>query len=88
MKKPGGFGMLLTLAVLVILLLLAVKAWQSAMPAAAQALKPGATQGVPDHGDKQTGDAVRSGNLPDLKTTGQRTDAHIQQVQDASKNQD
>jgi hypothetical protein len=87
MKKLGPFGILMMLAVLLIVLLLSGKAWKSALPAA-QALKPGASQTVPDHGDKATGDAVRSGNLPDLKTMGNRTDQHIQQVKDASKGQD
>jgi hypothetical protein len=43
---------------------------------------------VPEHGDQAAGDAVRSGNLPDLKTMGKRTNDHIQQVNDASKGQD
>ena len=85
--RKGPLGTLLTLAALVIVLLLAAKAWKAAFPAAAQALKPSG-QRVPDHGDKAAGDAVRSGNLPDLKETGKRTDAHIQQVKEASSNQD
>ena len=78
----------MALAVLLIVLLLSERAWKAALPAASQALKPGSSQAVPDHGDKAAGDAVRSGNLPDLKTMGKRTDDHIQQVQDASKGQD
>ena len=89
MKKLGPFGILMMLVVLLIVLLLSAKAWKSALPAAQQALKPGsAPQAVPDHGDKAAADAVRSGNLPDLKTMGSRTDQHIQQVKDASKGQD
>ncbi len=86
--RKGPLGTILTLAALVVVLLLAAKAWKAAFPAAAQALKPGSNQAVPDHGDKAAGDAVRSGNLPDLKETGKRTDAHIQQVKDASAGQD
>jgi hypothetical protein len=86
--RKGPLGTLLTLAALVIVLLLAAKAWKAAFPAAAQALKPTSNQAVPDHGDKAAGDAVRSGNLPNLKTTGERTDRHIQQVKEASSNQD
>ncbi|HEU5179656.1 MAG TPA: hypothetical protein VFW45_02625 [Candidatus Polarisedimenticolia bacterium] len=85
--RKGPLGTLLTLAALVIVLLLAAKAWKAAFPAAAQALKPGAPI-VSDHGDKAAGDAVRSGNLPGLKETGKRTDAHIQQVKEASAGQD
>src|SRR5262245_39748191 len=85
--RKGPIGTILTLAALVIVLLLAAKAWKTAFPAAAQALKPN-SQVVPDHGDKAAGEAVRSGNLPNLKTTGERTDQHIQQVKEASSNQD
>jgi hypothetical protein len=88
MKKLGPFGILMALVVLLIVLLLSGRAWKAAMPAAAQALKPGSSQVVPDHGDKAAGDAVRSGKLPDLKTMGKRTDDHIEQVKDASKGQD
>jgi len=88
MRKLGPFGILMALLVLLIVLFLSERAWKGAMPAAAQALKPGSSQVVNDHGDKAAGDAVRSGNLPDLKTMGKRTDDHIQQVQDASKGQD
>jgi len=88
MKKLGPFGILMVLVVLLIVLLLSGKAWKAALPAAQQALKPGSSQGVPDHGDKAAGDAVRSGNLPDLKAMGKSTDQHTQQVKDASKGQD
>ncbi len=88
MKRFGPFGTLLALAALVIVLLLAARAWKSAMPVAAQALKPGTGSAVPDHGDPQAAQAIRSGNLPDLKKMGQSTDAHIKQVQAATKGQD
>ena len=90
-KSGGGFGFLVAIAAALILLFLSMKAWKAAFPSAVQALRPNGavgSQGVPDHGQKQAGDSVRSGNLPDLKTTGQRTDQHIQQVQEAAKDQD
>ncbi|HEV8374819.1 MAG TPA: hypothetical protein VGR38_01140 [Candidatus Polarisedimenticolia bacterium] len=88
MRRPGGFGFLIALAALIVVLFLSMKAWKSAFPAAVQAIKPGTAQAVPDHGDKEAGDAIRSRKLPDMKTMGQRTDAHVQQIQDAAKNQD
>ena len=88
MKKLGPFGILMTLLVLLIVLFLSERAWKGAMPAAAQALKPGSSQAVPDHGDKAAADAIRSGNLPDMKAMGKSTDQHIQQVKDAAKGQD
>ena len=85
--RKGPLGTLLTLAALVIVLLLAAKAWKAAFPAAAQALKP-AGRVVPDHGDKAAGDTVRSGKLPNLTETGKLTYDHIQQVKEASAGQD
>ena len=86
--RKGPIGTLLTLAALVITLLLAAKAWKAAFPAAAQALKPGSNQAIPDHGDKEAAEAIRSGNLPGLKEMGKRTDDHIQQVKKATAGQD
>jgi hypothetical protein len=87
-KTGGGFGYVIALVALVILLLLSAKAWKGAAPAAAQALKPGASGGVPDHGQTGAGEAIRSGNLPDMKKMGQNTDAHVQQVNEAAHGQD
>jgi hypothetical protein len=91
-KSGGGFGFLVAIAAALILLFLSMKAWKAAYPSAVQALQPdgasAAPRDLPDHGRKPAGDSVRSGNLPDLKTTGQRTDQHIQQIQDAAKDQD
>jgi hypothetical protein len=87
-KSGGGFGYILTLVVLVILLLLSVRAWKNAAPAAAQALKPGVSTTLPDHGQPEAAQALRSGNLPDMKKMGQNTDQHIQQIKDAGKGQD
>lgn len=87
-KGGGGLGFVMAIVVLVIVLLLASKAWKSAMPKAAQALTPGSSRQVDDHGQTAAGDAIRSGNLPDMKQMGQNTDQHIQQIQDAAKKQD
>jgi hypothetical protein len=89
MKKQGsGFGFFILLIVLVVVLLLATRAWKAVMPTALQAVKPGASQGVPDHGQTGAGEALRSGNLPDLKKMGQNTDQHVKQVNEAAKGQD
>jgi len=87
-KQGGGFGFFVLLIVLAVVLLLATHAWKTVMPVAAQAVKPGSSASVPDHGQKGAGEAIRSGNLPDLKKMGQNTDDHIQQVKDAAKGQD
>jgi len=87
-KQGGGFGFFVLLIVLAVVLLLTTRAWKTVMPVAAQAVKPGSPASVPDHGQKGAGEAIRSGNLPDLKKMGQNTDDHIQQVKDAAKGQD
>lgn len=84
-KQGGGFGYFILLIVLAIVLLLATRAWKAVMLAAAQAVKPGAAGRVNDHGQKGAGEAVRSGNLPDLKQMGASTDRHVQQINEAAK---
>jgi len=81
----GGLGFVMAIVVLVIVLLLAAKAWNAAMPKAAQAVTPGASRQVDDHGQQEAGDAIRSGTLPDMRQMGQSTDQHLKQIQDAAK---
>jgi len=90
MKRQGsGFGFVVLIVVVVVVLLLATKAWKAVMPIATQAVHPRAAgAAVSDHGQKEAGEGVRSGNLPDLKKMGQNTDAHVQQVNDTAKGQD
>jgi hypothetical protein len=84
----GGFGYVLAIVVVVILLMMSVRAWKNAAPAAAQALKPGAPATLPDHGQTEAAQAIRSGNLPDMKKMGKNTDDHIQEINQATKGQD
>ena len=85
----GGMGFVMAIVVLVIVLLLSAKAWNAVMPTAQQALAPAKSpRQVEDHGQKEVGDMVRSGGLPNLRQMGAGTDQHIQQIQDATKKQD
>ena len=90
MRKSGGggFGYVLVLVVLVILLFMSVRAWKNAAPAAVQALKPGASATLPDHGQTDAAKAIRSGNLPDLKKMDQNTDTHVQEINDVTEGRD
>jgi hypothetical protein len=88
MKKGGGLGFVMAIVVLVIVLFLAARAWNVAMPKAAQAVAPGASRQVEDHGQTGAGDAIRSGTLPDMNEMGRKTDEHVQQIQDAAGKQD
>ena len=87
-RSGGGFGYILAIVVVVILLLLSVRAWKNAAPAAAQALKPGAPATFSDHGQPEAAQALRSGNLPDMKKMGKNTDDHIKEINQAAKGQD
>jgi hypothetical protein len=87
-KGGGGLGFVMAIVVLVVVLWLAAKAWNAALPKAAHAVTPGASRQVDDHGQSGAGDAVRSGTLPDMKQMGRTTDEHVQQIQDAADKQD
>jgi hypothetical protein len=88
MKRGGGIGFVMSIVVLVIVLFLAAKAWNAAMPKASRAIRPVASQHVDDHGQSGAGDAIRSGTLPDMKEMGRSTDRHLQQIQDTATKQD
>ena len=87
-QTGGGFGYVLVIAVLVVLLLLSVRDWRNAAPAAAQALKPGASATVPEHGRTEAGREVRSGTLPNMKKTGENTDSHVQEINEITQGRD
>ena len=87
-KMGGGLGFVILIVALVIVLMLSVRAWNSILPVAKQALTPGAAGGVPDHGQSGAGEAIRSGRLPDLKQMNKNTDQHLQQMKDTAKGQD
>ena len=87
-KSGGGVGFVILVVALVVVMLLAAKAWNAMLPTAVQILKPAAAGGVPDHGQKEVGDMIRSGTLPNLKQMNQNTDQHIQQMKDGAKGQD
>jgi len=87
-KSGGGVGFVIVVVALVVVMLLAAKAWNAMLPVASQVLKPGSPGAVPDHGQTEVGDAIRSGTLPDLKQMNLNTDQHIKQVKEGAKGQD
>ncbi len=87
-KSGGGIGFVILIVALVIVLLLSARAWNSILPVAKDALRPGAAGAVSDHGQSGAGEALRSGGLPNLKKMDQNTDQHIQQIKDTAKGQD
>ncbi len=85
MRRQGsGFGFVVLLVVLVVVLFLATRAFKSTLPAASSLAKPPSETGDPAaKGTSSGGESVRPSRLPDLKDVKQRTDAHAAQVRDA-----
>jgi len=82
-KFGGGFGLLMLIVVVAIVLLLAARNWQAVAPTAAQVQSPGNARQVDDRGQVEAGEAIRSGQLPNLDEMRERTDAHADRIQNA-----
>ena len=82
MRRQGaGFGFVILLVVLAVVLLLASRAWKSTMPVAGQAIKPSAPASAKD-------DAAAEASSPrtvnaDLKKVKRQADRHADEVRDA-----
>jgi hypothetical protein len=82
-KKPSGFGMVVLVIVLAIVLILVVRQWRSVAPTAMQISDPDYSAIADDHGETGASEALRSGGLPDLKDMRQGTAAHADRLQEA-----
>ena len=74
------------LVALVIVMMLVAQSWKSVAPEVIQITDtkgPDVNVQFSDHGESQASDALRRGDLPDIKEMQQTTDAHAQQVADA-----
>jgi len=80
-RQGGGFGVLILLVVVAIVLFLAARAWKGVMPEASQSIRPSAP--VSDHGQTEAAGEVRSGNLPDMNEMRNRTSDHADSLRDA-----
>ena len=69
--------------VMAIVLILVAKNWQSVAPTAMQVADPELQRNVDDHGQAGAGQALRSGQLPDLNDVRVSTDAHADRLQEA-----
>ncbi len=95
MRRQGsGFGLVMLVVVLAVVLFLATRAFRSTLPAARALATPsgeaaGATAGATPT-DAPPGDqSVRPSRLPDLRDVKKGTDTHAAQVRDAvEKSQD
>jgi len=82
-RKGSGFGLVMLVVVMAIVLLLVAKNWRSVAPTAMQVTDPELHKTVDDRGQAEAGEAVRSGNLPDLNEMRQQTSDHAEQLQQA-----
>jgi hypothetical protein len=81
-KMGGGFGLVMLVVVMAVVLLLVAKQWKAVAPTALQ-LDDGTPMVVPEtHGEDAAGDALQRGGLPDLNQMRQATGQHVQQVQE------
>ena len=82
-RKGSGIGFVVLIVALAIVLLLVAKNWRSVAPHAMQVTDPDLAATVDDRGQTEAGEAVRSGELPDMNDMRRQTDAHAEQVQEA-----
>ncbi len=71
--KGSGFGFVMLVIVLAVVLFLVARSWRQAAPAAMQ---------VSDHGETEAAEALESGDLPDLEEARKRTDARAAEIQE------
>ncbi len=85
MRRQGsGFGLVMLVVVLAVVLYLAMRAFKSTLPAAQALAKPSTPASDAASTDAPaSGESVRPSRLPDLRDVKQRTDAHAAQVKDA-----
>jgi len=82
-KKSSGIGFVMLVVVLAVVLLLAARQWRSVAPTALQVSDPDLSAVADDHGEAGAGEALRSGQLPDLRDMKQQTGEHADQLQEA-----
>ena len=85
MRRQGsGFGFVMLLVVVAVVLFLASRALRSTLPAATALAKPSPTgEQVAEPTAAGNGESIRPGRMPDLKDVKQETDAHAAEVRDA-----
>ncbi len=81
-RQGGGFGFVMLLVVLAVVLLIAAKAWKSAAPTALEVATPVGDVTISDHGASEAAGQVRPGGLPGLSDMRRETGTHTQQVEE------
>ena len=78
-RQGSGFGLVVLVVTLVIVMLLVARSWKSVAPTATQIPDHPL---VNDHGQPEAAETLGEGTLPDLNEMRQQTDLHSQQVQE------
>jgi hypothetical protein len=81
-KGGGGFGMIVMLVAVLIVLLLVARAWSNMAPEALQVTQPGSGFSTDDM-VKDDADYNSPGHLPDLQEMNQQTAQHEEEVRKA-----
>lgn len=74
--KGRGFGMIMLLMVLAVVLYLVARNWEAFGPAAVQVKNHKAKPIMDAHGQEDAAQEVRSGNLPDLEDMNREVQRH------------
>jgi hypothetical protein len=82
MRKGGGFGLILLIVVMAVILLLATRAWKAVMPTASRIQDPAVAAPVPDHGQSEAAEELGSPGLPNLDEMRENTSNHAEQMQE------
>ena len=82
-KRLPGFGLVMLVVVLAVVLVLVARSWRAVAPTAIQVSSPELAGSVHDHGESRAAAELRSGQLPNLGDMRQNTSAHADEVQRA-----
>jgi hypothetical protein len=83
-KKGGGFGLIMLVIVMAVVLLLVAKTWKNVAPTVVDLDRANSMVGPLDsHGENDAAEEVRSGDLPRLSQMEQRTEEHAAEVGNA-----
>jgi len=82
----AAVGLVVLLVALVVTLLLVARSWESVAPQAIEVTNPSGSDvnvRFSEHGEGEAGDALRRGDLPNLRQARQATDARAEETQRA-----
>ena len=82
-KRGTGFGTILLLIVVAVVLVLAAKSWTSVAPAALDTDNALNSGPISDNGQPEASQALREGRLPNVTQMQAETDQHSDHLQEA-----